>query len=158
MSTNTVMQTTHHPGVIPYRRCDANGHLRPESVIAVELATWRNMNAPVHPRDYMNPYYTAMHAVVDKIASWLGYGIIQGALKPVPAELGGGWLVSAAGVLRGPRGYIAHIDEFGWVLRVEPFPGLRWPDPETPIEEVMGRLVDDPCWPGLGLVQDDVQG
>lgn len=152
------MKVTHNKATAPFHRYDVKGRPRPESIIAMELASWRTMKAPVHPRDFENPYLTAMDAIVRKVAKWLGYDFWQGLLTPVPTELGGGWLVSAIAPCRGPDGYFAHIDEFGWVLRVEPYPGLRWPDHKTPIAEIMSRLVDDPCWPGLGLIQYDEEG
>lgn len=158
MNSTDSTQVAHNKATVPFRRYDVNGRPRPESVIAVELAVWRNTKSPAHPCDFENPYHAATDALVHKIAKWLGYSVWQGSLTPVPAELGGGWLVSAAAPCRGPDGYFAHIDQFGWVLRVEPYPGLLWPDEKTPTHEVMSRLVDDPCWPGLGLIHYDEEG
>jgi len=76
-------------------------------------------------------------------------------LEPVARELGGGWLVWAEGPCRGAVGFIAHIDESGWILRVAPYADLRWPGRETPVDVVMGRLIDDPVYPGRGLLQSN---
>lgn len=92
--------------------------------------------------------------IAKKAASYLGYCGLVAQLEPVPAESGGGDFVWLVGLFRGPSGYIAHIDNSGWILRIKPYVGdqyelcYQFPQRDTPIEQLMERLIDDPLYPG----------
>lgn len=111
-----------------------------ESYLAKELRRWRRGDTDQRQE------------IAERAARFLGLAPMAATLVDVPESLGGGWLVSMAGVCRGPDGFVAHIDRQGWILRVAMEPNWRVPGHKTPIAEVMELLIDDPIRPGLGLL------